>query len=91
MLNNHSLFHEPIEELTSVLRGPAVEPECELIQVAIELPPRHRSVMASQQPASVAVRLLLELGAAAKPKRRILMVARKVPKKHERPLRPSST
>ena len=51
MLNNHSLFHEPIEELTSVLGGPAIEPECELIQVAIELPPRHSSVMASQQPA----------------------------------------
>ena len=51
MLNNHSLFREPIEELTAVLGGPAIEPECELIQVAIELPPRHSSVMASQQPA----------------------------------------
>lgn len=51
MLNNHSVFHEPIEERTSVLRGPAVEPEGERIQVAIELPPRHSSVVASQQPA----------------------------------------
>jgi hypothetical protein len=51
MLNNHSVFHEPIEERTSVLRGPAVEPEGERIQVAIELPPLHSSVMASQQPA----------------------------------------
>src|SRR3989337_2076021 len=50
-LEEYGLFHEPVEELPPVPRRSAVEAECELVEVEIELLSRYRPVMGAQQPA----------------------------------------
>jgi len=45
------LFHEPVEELPPVPGRSAVEAECELVEVEIELIPRYRPLMGAQHPA----------------------------------------
>src|SRR3989304_2008074 len=50
-LEECGLSHEPVEELPPVPRRSAVEAECELVEVEIELPSRYRPLMGAQQPA----------------------------------------
>jgi len=50
-LEEYGLFHEPVEELPPVPRRSAVEAECELVEVEIELLSRYRPLMGAQQPA----------------------------------------
>src|SRR4030066_431811 len=50
-LEKNSLFHEPVEEFPPVPGRSAVETECELVEVEIELIPRYRPLMGAQQPA----------------------------------------
>src|SRR3990172_1041739 len=50
-LEEYGLFHEPVEELPPVPRRSAVEAECELVEVEIELLSRYRPLMGAKQPA----------------------------------------
>src|SRR3970282_2121941 len=50
-LEEYGLFHEPVEELPPWPRRSAVEAECELVEVEIELLSRYRPLMGAQQPA----------------------------------------
>src|SRR3972149_3618848 len=50
-LEKYGLSPEPVEELPPVPRRSAVEAECELVEVEIELLSRYRPLMGAQQPA----------------------------------------
>ena len=49
-LDSHRLLHQAIEELPAVTGQPSVEPERELIEVVIEMLPRHTAVVDAQEP-----------------------------------------
>ena len=50
-LNRHGLLDQPIEQHSSRFRGPAVESECKLIQVVVQLFFGHPALVDAQKPA----------------------------------------